>query len=286
MNTVAFAFFLAAAQGAVRPVGAIQSATEGHLVTASSIIVMKQEDVHAKPQADRDDWQKRGVGGLVHSIDPETGTVTLTTSPRPSGNTIVIHTSAGTLLRRYAPDSAKFDNAKPCKLIDIKPGDQLRARGTRSPDGNEVLAEEVVAGAFRNIAGTISSVDAVAGTIALTDLTTKKPVTVKVTPESELRKLPADVAQRIAARMRKPSPGPSPSEDFQRSLGTIAPAKVAAFQKGDTVIVISTEGTNSGEVTAITIVGGVGPILTAPGGTKVVKLSPWSIGMAAVAGEN
>jgi hypothetical protein len=346
MKTVAFAIFLAAAQGAaVRPVGSIQAiqgnvitlkpdsgtelnvvvsdsttivrvapgqtdlkgatplhrqdlqlsdrilvrgqtATDGHSVTASSIIVMKQEDVQAKQQADRDDWQKRGVGGLVRSVDPEAGTITLATSPRPSGNTIVVHTSAGTLLRRYAPDSAKFDNAKTCKLIDIKPGDQVRARGTRSPDGNEVMAEEVVAGAFRNIAGTLSSVDAAAGTIALTDLTTKKPLTVKITAESELRKLPADVALRIAARMRKPSQGPSPTEDFQRSLSALAPATVAGFQKGDTVILISTEGTNSGEVTAITMVGGVEPMLTAPGGTKVITLSPWSIGMATVAGEN
>src|ERR1051326_6705834 len=174
---------------------------------------MKQQDVEAKQQADREDWQKRGVGGLVRSVDPEGGTITLTTSPRPNGGTsVTVRTSPGTLLRRYAPDSAKFDNAKPCKLMDIKPGDQVRARGTRSPDGNEITAEEVVAGAFRNIAGTIASVDAAAGTIAITDAGTKKPMTVKVTAESELRKLPADVAQRIAARMKKPGAGPSPTD--------------------------------------------------------------------------
>jgi Domain of unknown function (DUF5666) len=259
MKTVAFAIFLAAAQGAA---------------------------VQATEQADRGDWQKRGVEGLVRSVDPEGGTVTLTTAPRPSGNTIVIHTSAGTLFRRYGPGSAKFDTAKPCKMIDIKPGDQVRARGTRSPDGNEMIAEEVVGGAFQTIAGTITSVDAAAGTIGLTDLTIKKPLTVKITSESELRKLPPDVAQRIATRMRKPSPGPSPAEDFQRSLGTIARATVAVFQKGDVVILISTEGTNAGEVTAITMVGGVEPMLTAPGGTKAIALSPWSIGMTTVAGEN
>src|SRR2546427_425623 len=145
------------------------AASDGHSVTASAIIVMKQQDVEAKQQADREDWQKRGVGGLVRSIDPVGGTITLTTSPRPNGgNTILVHTSAGTLLRRYAPDSAKFDNAKQVKLVDIKPGDQVRARGTRSPDGAEITAEEVVAGAFRNIAGTIASVDAAGGTKVIT----------------------------------------------------------------------------------------------------------------------
>src|SRR5262249_4190070 len=125
---------------------------------------------------------------------------------------------------------------------------------------------------------------AAAGTIGMTDLASKKPLTVKITAESELRKLPGEVAQRIAARMKKPGAGPSPTEDFQRSLAAIAPASVAGFQKGDAVILISTEGTVAGEVTAITVVGGVEPMLTAPGGTKVITLSPWSIGMAAVAG--
>src|SRR5262249_28265662 len=129
-------------------------------------------------------------------------------------------------------------------------------------------------------------VDAASGTFALTDLTTKKGVTVKVTSESELRKLPSDVAQRIAARMKKPAPGPSATEDFQHSLGAIAPAPSSAFQKGDAVILISTEGTVSGEVTAITMVGGVEPMLTASPGKQVITLSPWSIGMATVAGEN
>src|SRR5262249_22824358 len=95
---------------------------------------------------------------------------------------------------------------------------------------------------------------------------------------------PPHSAQYLQGRLSKPSAGPSPTEDFQRSLGSIGPATVAGFQKGDAVILISTEGTLSGEVTAITMVGGVEPMLTAPGGTKVITLSPWSIGMATVAG--
>src|SRR5205807_966494 len=114
-----------------------QASSDGHTVTASAIIVMKQEDVQAKQQADQEDWRKRGVGGLVRSVDSAAGTITLTTSPRANGNTIVIHTAANTLVRRYAPDSAKFDNAKPCKVADIKPGDQVRARGTGSADGTD-----------------------------------------------------------------------------------------------------------------------------------------------------
>jgi hypothetical protein len=105
------------------------------------------------------------------------------------------------LLRRYAPGSVKFDEAKPAPLAEIRPGDQLRARGEKNADGSELTAQEIVSGSFRNISGTISSLDNAQSTITVHDLATKKNVTVKITSESQLRKLPAPVAQRIAQRL-------------------------------------------------------------------------------------
>jgi len=44
------------------------------------------------------------------------------------------------------------------------------------------------------------------------------------------------------------------------------------------VILVSTQGTDS-EVTAITLVGGVEPILTAaPAGGQAMAISPWTLG--------
>jgi len=65
-------------------------------------------------------------------------------------------------------------------LIKSKPGDQLRARGTRSPDGTELTAVEIVSGTFRNISGTISAIDTSAGTIIVQDLVVKKSITVRI----------------------------------------------------------------------------------------------------------
>ena len=39
-------------------------------IAASTIVVMKQADVAQKQQHDREDWQKRGTGGIVSAIDP------------------------------------------------------------------------------------------------------------------------------------------------------------------------------------------------------------------------
>ncbi|MGB7943654.1 MAG: hypothetical protein WCF42_10075, partial [Terriglobales bacterium] len=176
------------------------------VIAALAVIVMKQADVTAKQQHDRDDWQKRGVGGLVTKVDAATDIITISTGGMGVNRSIAIHIAKDTILRRYAPDSVNFDDAKPAPatefMAQIKAGDQLRARGTRSPDGSEVSAEEVVAGAFRNIAGTIKAIDASTNTMTVQDAISKGAVVVKVSPDSQMKKLPAGVAQLIAMRLK------------------------------------------------------------------------------------
>jgi hypothetical protein len=120
---------------------------------------------------------------------------------------VVLHISKATVVRRYAPDSVKFDDAKPSTLAEIHAGDQVRARGERSADGSELTADEIVSGSFRNIAGTINSVDASSSTVTVHDLLSKKNVTVKISADSQLRQLPAEMAQRMAARLKRTAGG-------------------------------------------------------------------------------
>ena len=115
--------------------------------------------------------------------------------------TLVIHVTPTTIIRRYAPGSVRFDQAIKSSLDQIKPGDQLRARGSRSDDGATLEAQEIVSGSFRNLAGPIQAVNAAASTITVNDTATKKPVVISVTPDSEVKKLDPAVAQRLAARL-------------------------------------------------------------------------------------
>src|ERR1700704_2107364 len=108
-----------------------QAPTDGRSITALAVIVMKQGDVSAKQQRDREDWQKRGVGGLVTVADAATGTITISSGGVGGNHNVVIRTTKTTTARRYAPDSVKFDDARLATVDQIKPGDQLRARGTR-----------------------------------------------------------------------------------------------------------------------------------------------------------
>jgi hypothetical protein len=169
---------------------------------AGTIVAMKKADIAEKQQKEREEWQRHGIGGLVSSMDPSQNTVTIKTLSAAGSKDIVIHVGKDTILRRYAPGSVNFDEAAVAPITQIQAGDQLRARGARSADGNEFTADEIVSGSFRNIAGIVTGVNAAAGTLTLNDLATKKPVELKVTPESQMRKLPDRMAQGIAMRLK------------------------------------------------------------------------------------
>jgi hypothetical protein len=288
---------------------------DGKSIVATSAIVMKEEDVAAKQQREREDWTNRGVGGLVSAVDGGSGAITLSATT-PGTKPVTIRVSKGTVIRRYAPDSVKFDDAVAGTLDQIKPGDQVRARGTRSRDGAELAADEIVSGTFRNIAGTVTSVDADHNTVNVMDLATKKPVALKISSDSQMRQLPLLVAQRIAARLKGQTPEtgqragdagvgapgaegtasagrsegqsssgtggarPNGPPDFQQVLNRMPAVTLADLHKGDAVMIVSTEGSANAQPTAITLLTGVEPILTAaPNGERAAMLlSPWNLG--------
>jgi hypothetical protein len=314
-------------------------AGEGNTVIASSAIVMKKSDLAARQQIEREAW-RQGVGGIVKSVDPNARTVTIANALAASGKPIGIHVAQDAVIRRYAPDSVKFDDAKAGTLDQIKAGDQLRARGTKNTDGTEFTAQALVSGTFRDIAGTVVSTDAASNAITVMDLATKKPVAVQVSADSQLRKLPQRVAQMIAMRLKGGASGMASGEnaigqqgppsgasggnrngegrshqgswqgagsapggameggpggnwrsgngppDFQQMLSRMPAVSVSELQKGDAILLVATEGSSAAGPTAITLLAGVEPILSAaPAGTSASTiLSPWNLSAPTGAG--
>jgi hypothetical protein len=283
---------------------------ENSPVMASTIVVMTHTDIQSLHQQELEDWQKRGIDGLVTAVDAPAGTVTISVR----GKNLVIQVSKTAVIRRYAPNSVKFDDAKPSTLAEIHAGDQVRARGERSVDGSQLTADEIVSGAFRNIAGTINSVDASSSAVNVHDLLSNKNVTVKIAQDSQLHQLPPEMAQRFAARLKRtsggssgapsdsdsspasqkshpagPPSGTSPGEgggfrrsggapDLQQILSRTPTVALSELHKGDAVMLLSTEG-SAGEGTAITLLTGVEPILqAAPNASGASILTPWSLG--------
>src|ERR1700757_1106477 len=49
----------------------------GDAIAGLEIIVMARTDLEARREQEKQDWQKRGIGGLVSNVDPSTATVTI-----------------------------------------------------------------------------------------------------------------------------------------------------------------------------------------------------------------
>jgi hypothetical protein len=284
-------------------------------IVAATIVVMKGADVAEKQQQDLQDWQKRGLGGIVTTIDAARGIITIAVTPTIN---FTVKTSKDTVFLRYAPNSIHFSDAQKGTFDQIKAGDQLRARGNRSVDGKELAAEEVISGSFRNIAGTITAIDTGGGTVTVKDILAKKSVLVKLTGESQMRKLPPQLAERIAFFLKGSPGGAGPAglktaagasgggaagggnpgavsggtpagaggrpggggaPDFQQMVSRLPAVTLADLAKDDAVMIVSTSGSGGTEVTAITLLSGVEPILTAsPNGMGAAALlSGWNL---------
>jgi hypothetical protein len=286
----------------------------GDTPQAAQIVTIKQADVAKKQQQEREDWARSGVGGLVKSVDPMAGVIVVTTGSGTTMKIVKVHVSTSSVLKRYAPASVRFDLAQPGPIDAIQAGDQLRARGTKNADGTEIDATEVVSGSFRNISGTIASLDVANSTVSVKDLLTKKQVTIHITPDAQMHTMPEMMARGLAARLKGTAsasggagpvsaPGTAPGSgagvgqqrswgggngqmggqgagqgrggDMQQILNRTPVIHFADLKKGDAVMVVSTAG--SSDVTAIALLTGVEPLLEAPEASRNL-LSNWSMG--------
>lgn len=288
-------------------------------VQAKTVIVMNKTALAKAHEAERQEWEKHGLSGVVKAINPATKEITLSVPSVPPQPGHLTHPVTVTLapnadLLRYAPDSIKFSEARPGKFDQIKVGDQVRALGTKSANGAQFTAQKLVSGTFRNIGATVISVDASNGTIKVKDLATGKPVLVRTNANSQLHTLTPRVADMIAMfnagaagkgpmgpptkgkqgggpqreefrghRMpgkpgEKGGMGGGPPGDFNQMLKRMPPLSLAQLKPGEPLIVVSTEGAEPSQVTAIAVLSGVEPILRArPKGSKQVALGPWNM---------
>jgi Domain of unknown function (DUF5666) len=264
-------------------------------LAASRVILMKSSDIAQKHEMEQADWQRHGSGGIVSAVDAGAGTVTISIGAKK----VAVTTSGTTQFRRYAGDSVKFEDAKPSTLAQIQVGDQLRVRGAKSDDGSSIQAEEIVSGSFKNLAGVIATLDTAKGTLTLKDLTTKKTVTVTVTANSNVRTLPPQAAAMFAARAKGGAAGAAPQGagqadaaagrpggagrsaggDLSQLVARLPNKTIADLKVGDAVMIVASQpDPGSANVTAVTLLSGVEPILAATPGAPSMTLSPWSLG--------
>jgi hypothetical protein len=276
---------------------------------ALQIIAVKQAALAKKQEQQREAWQQQGVGGLVKSVDSPTGVIVLTQGVGSGSKTITIHITGETLLKRYAPASVRYDLAQVAPMDQIRAGDQLRARGAKNSAGTEMTADEVVSGSFRNVSGTITSIDSAGSALVVKDLSTKKQVTIHIAADTQMRQLPDRMATMLAAVLNGNSAGfagrggagagqarsgGQPVEgggqggaqragpagggfDAQQMLSRAPAIQLTDLKKDEAVMVVATEDASG--ATAITLLAGVEPLLQAPAASQ--NLLNWSLSSGA-----
>jgi hypothetical protein len=247
------------------------SGDKGSLV-ARQVVLMTRDDIAHKQEEDRAQWRRRGVLGVVKAIDPAKGEISLQVGRATSAPTLVVETGTGRVVfRRYAPDSVKFDDARPSSLIEVRVDDQLRALGERSPDGTRLVAEQIVFGTFRTVSGTITAIDAGRSELTLRDEGSGKKLAVAVGPDARVRRLPPEIAARLARAREGPAGGASegdpqrmrsrPGSGPEELLERLPPTTLADFKLGDRILVSSTEGGDAARLNAIALVAGLEALL-------------------------
>lgn len=238
------------------------------MTEARRIVLISATDIAQRNEADRLDWQNRGVWGVVTAKNGNE--ITLRTFQGAQTATVTV--TGQTKFRRYAPDSIKFENAQPSGLAEIAKGDQVRARGLRSADALKVSAEELVFGTFVTAAGNITAVNPAAHEITVSDVSTRKPVTVRLVADSLLKGMP-EFRQAAAAAPHggggagaaqhggggaNPFSGPG---GMAHMLDQMPAAQFEDLKVGEPVTVTSTRGAQSGRMTAILLVNNAGPMV-------------------------
>jgi transcription antitermination factor NusG len=275
-----------------RAVVVAPQSTDPKSLAASAVLVMSKSDVASMQQKDVDDWKKRGTTGNVTAIDAGSQSVTIKAGSR----TFTVKPSEKTTFFRYAPDSARFADAKPATFADIKTGDQVRVLGNKTEDGATIQAEKVVSGTFRQIAATIQAVDPAKGEITVKDLANKNSkdlITIKLDSDTTMKKLPDTMAAMLARRY---APGAQQAAgapggggggrgmggggggDVGQMLDQLPPLPITELKKGDAVMVSTTQGSDATHATGIMLLAGVEPLLTAsPTATRDI-MSGWNLG--------
>ena len=207
---------------------------------ARRVVVMSAKAIESRNEADRLDWLRHGVSGVVAEKNGSEIVVRVRSLAGETRTTLA--TTAGTRFRRYAPDSVRFADARPSALAEVAVGDQLRARGNKSQEGLRLTAEEVVFGTFLTQAGVVTSVDAAAGELAVKELSTSQSLKIKVTADSQIKKMSIPGG---------PANGPP---DFSQMFEHMPDAKLGDLRLGDTVVFSSAKSAASGQATAILLV--------------------------------
>ncbi len=229
-------------------------------VNSLQVILMSKQALARKQEMDQERWRAHGLSGRVAAADAATGSLKVLAYTPQGERAVVFNLTDKVVFRRYAPDSVRFDDARPSTLAEVKAGDQVRALGSMSADGASFAPEEVVTGTFRMAGGTVTAV--ADGALTVSSVEGGKTLTVVLKPDSLLRRFSPELVEMILAKAEPSAQGGAAKRgDLQEVVARQPSITAAELKVGDAVIVSGAVGPDPSRVTAFTLAAGVEPLI-------------------------
>jgi len=248
-----------------------------------------------------EEWETQSVSGTVKSVDVTAKHVVISARVGAGpAKEVTLDASGLVEYLRFSLDTGKYEPST-AGLAPIQTGDIVRVIGQRNADQTEIKLEGIESGTFKSLPVTVKSVDTAAGTIMATDLTTKKPITISVKPDTQLKRLDDATALLMARRLnptfqndtgrggrgaRNPgAAGQAPATtgvasfagrggqggggrggrnaDPNKLLDQQPTIELADLKAGEPVVVTGGPSSDMAKLTATSVVAGVDPILRA-----------------------
>ena len=257
-------------------------------LVATSLVVRTKADFGQLAQKQLEDWKKRGRSGTVTAVDPAAKTITMKSGQR----TVTVQADDKTNVRRYSPDSAKPEDAKPSTLAEIQVGDQVNVLGQpqrrrRNHPGRDDLrrhlppdrgADQLDRSRDRRDEGHRPRHQEAADRPRDSRFHYEK--TAGTDGAGAGQALSGRTRRRAVGRRswrRRPS-GEGRGGDIGQMLDRLPSIQLADLKPKDAIMVSTTTGTDPGKVTAVMLLAGVEPVLTAaPTATRDI-MSGWNLG--------
>lgn len=219
------------------------------------IVRIPAGDIERRNEAETLDWQRRGISGIVAAKSADE--VKLEQRTMQGSRTLTVAVTPKTVIRRYAPDSVKFSDAVPSGIAEIAIGDQLRARGDANAEGSRITADDIVFGTFLTSLGPITAIHREAGEVQIRDSQTNALLTIRITADSRLKKMP-DMHEMFGAMMKggKPAAATEPG-GMAQMLDRLPAGTLDDLKVGSNIVVTATRGTRGDTVTAIMLVANI-----------------------------
>lgn len=225
---------------------------------ARRIVVMPAEAIAERNEAQRREWSALGLSGVV--VAKKSGEILLRQRSLMNETEALVVLSPATKFRQYRTGSNAYAESQPSSFEKIRAGDQLRARGARSPDAQRLEAEEVVFGTFVTKAGAVVSMDSASNTVTVRDLDTDRPLTVRLTPASQVKRFPEFPTAPAGMAEAPPTPGlptslpgPGGPPDLAQMIERLPAFPMDRIKPGDTVVFSASPGDAPGELLAVLV---------------------------------